>query len=150
MKFCSKLMVTSFLISILISANLAYASNDKIAVVDIQKVVSGSKQVKALKDEQYKKAAELEKWLEVAQSDISKQSTDENKKKLIKKYDEELAKKREINSKAYNKKLNEIDANVSQTIVNYAKSKGYDMVFAKSNVLYGGVDITGEIIKLIK
>ena len=69
---------------------------------------------------------------------------------MIKKYDVELAKKREANTKDYTKKLNEIDANVSQVITNYAKSKSYDMVLAKSNVLFGGIDITTEIIKLVK
>ena len=133
-----------------LTMGVASADTTKIAVVDVQKVVASSKQVKTLKDEQYKKATELEKWLEVVKNDISKQSSEENKKKLIKKYDLELAKKREVISKDYNKKLNEIDLSVSQTIVNYAKSKGYDIVLAKNTVLFGGIDITNEILKVVK
>ena len=133
-----------------LTMGVASADTTKIAVVDVQKVVASSKQVKTLKDEQYKKATELEKWLKVVKNDISKQSSEENKQKLIKKYDLELAKKREVISKDYNKKLNEIDLSVSQTIVNYAKSKGYDIVLAKNTVLFGGIDITNEILKVVK
>lgn len=150
MKINLKILVMAFLMIFLMSENVANADTTKIAVVDLQKVVSSSKQVKVLKDEQYKKATELEKWLDVAKKDIEKQSTDENKQKLIKKYDSELAKKRDANTKEYTRKLNEIDASVSQVITNYAKSKSYDMVLAKSNVLFGGIDITSEIIKLVK
>ena len=150
MKINLKILVMAFLMIFLMSENVANADTTKIAVVDLQKVVSSSKQVKVLKDEQYKKATDLEKWLDVAKKDIEKQSTDENKQKLIKKYDSELAKKREANTKEYTRKLNEIDASVSQVITTYAKSKSYDMVLAKSNVLFGGIDITNEIIKLVK
>lgn len=150
MKINLKFIVMLVLMIFLMSENLANAEPTKIVVVDIQKVVSNSKQVKVLKDEQYKKAAELEKWLDVARKDIEKQSTDENKQKLIKKYDTELARKKDLNTKDYTKKLNDIDANVSKIIVDYAKSKSYDLVLVKSNVLFGGIDITQEIIKLVK
>lgn len=150
MKINLKFIVMLFLMIFLMSENVANAEPTKIAVVDIQKVVSNSKQVKILKDEQYKKATELEKWLDVARKDIEKQSTDENKQKLIKKYDTELARKKDLNTKDYTKKLNDIDASVSKIIVDYAKSKSYDLVLVKSNVLFGGIDITQEIIKLVK
>lgn len=144
-----KIIVGVFVMSVM-SVNTASADVDKIAVVDLQKVVSSSSQVKVLKDEQYKKATELEKWLQIAKKDIEKQSTAENKQKLIKKYDAELARKREMNTKEYNKKLGEIDESVSRTIATFAKSKNYDLVLAKSNVLFGGIDITNEIMKLVK
>lgn len=151
MKLNLKWLVAGVVMTTLATINASCAADtNKIAVVDLQKVVSSSKQVKVLKDEQYKKVTDLEKWLEVAQADIKKQSSEENKQKLIKKYDAELAKKREANTQEYNKKLSEIDASVSQTITNYAKSKGYDMVIAKSNVLFGGIDITNEIMKIVK
>lgn len=144
-----KFVVSVFVMSVM-SVNTASADIDKIAVVDLQKVVSSSTQVKSLKEEQYKKATELEKWLQTVKKDIEKQSTPENKQKLIKKYDAELARKREMNTNEYNKKLGEIDENVSRTIATFAKSKNYDLVLAKSNVLFGGIDITNEIIKLVK
>lgn len=150
MKINFKFFTMIFLMIFLMSENIANAEPSKIAVVDIQKVVSNSKQVKILKDEQYKKATELEKWLDVARKDIEKQSTEENKQKLIKKYDTELARKKDVNSKEYAKKLSDIDSSVSKIIIDYAKSKSYDLVLVKSNVLFGGIDITQEIIKQVK
>ena len=41
-------------------------------------------------------------------------------------------------------------ASISSTIAAQAKAKGYDIVLAKSTVLYGGEDITAEIAKIVK
>ena len=128
----------------------AQPSPVKIAVVDVNKVVSDSKEVKALKAQQDKKKDELVKWLETIKTDINKQSSNENKVKLAKKYDSELAKKQDANRKDYTKKLQTIDKNISAIINQTAKAQGYTIVFAKSSVLYGGDDITGVISKAVK
>lgn len=128
----------------------AQPSPVKIAVVDVNKVVSDSKEVKALKAQQDKKKDELVKWLETVKTNINKQSSNENKVKLAKKYDSELAKKQDANRKDYTKKLQTIDKNISAIINQTAKAQGYTIVFAKSSVLYGGDDITGVISKAVK
>ncbi len=122
----------------------------KVAVVDVQTIVSKSGQVKELKKEQETKANELNKWLETVNADIKKQSTEANRKKLLKKYNEDLAKKKEANAKEYTAKLAAIDKNISSTIAEQAKIKGYTLVLSKSSVLYGGEDITSEISKIVK
>ena len=53
-------------------------------------------------------------------------------------------------TKAYETKLVEIDKNISTLITTQAKSKGYDLVLAKSAVLMGGTDITDEIARQVK
>ncbi len=139
------------------SANLSLAAENavaaqagKVAVVDVPRIVAGSKQVKALKDEQAKKSAELNKWLETVRADVAKQQTEAGKEKLLKKYEADLAKKREANAKDYAKKLADIDKSISDTIAAQAKAKGYDIVLSKSTVLYGGDDLTAEIAKAVK
>ena len=135
-------------------ANIAMAQDaqvaPKYAVVDVQKVVASSKQVKALKVEQEKQAKELAKWIETAKADVEKQKTEELRVKVAKKYDEQLAKKREASAESYAKKLTAIDDSISKTIEAQAKANGYDMVFSKSTVLYGGDDLTNTIIKVVK
>lgn len=135
-------------------ANVAMAEDaqvtPKYAVVDVQKVVASSKQVKALKAEQENQAKELAKWIETAKADVEKQKTDEGREKLAKKYDAQLAKKREVATETYAKKLTAIDDSISAVIAKQAKEKGYSMIFAKSTVLYGGDDLTDAIIKLVK
>ena len=122
----------------------------KYAVVDVQKVVASSKQVKALKAEQEKQAKELAKWIETAKADVDKQKTDADREKVAKKYDAQLAKKREAATESYAKKLTAIDDSISAVIAKQAKDNGYTMIFAKSTVLYGGDDLTDAIIKAVK
>lgn len=122
----------------------------KIAVVDVNRVVSNSSQVMALKKEQNLKNEELHKWLTTAKADVEKQKTQEGKEKLIKKYDSDFQKKQQAIQKDYTDKLQAIDKDISGVIAKTAKDKGYDVVLAKGVVLYGGEDITNTISKLIK
>ena len=50
----------------------------------------------------------------------------------------------------YAEKLKALDSSISQQITNKAKADGYDLVLSKSTVLYGGKDITADIIKVVK
>ena len=121
----------------------------KVAIVDVAQVVAASKEVQALRKEQEAKMLELQKWLETVRADVQKQSTEENKQKLIKKY-EQFAKKQEAIKKNYASKLSSIDKNISDVITKTAKAKGYNLVLSRGIVLYGGEDITSEIAKAVK
>ena len=144
-----KILVTTLLLVTMGITNAAIADT-KIAVVDVQAVVSKSAQVQALKKEQQTKMQELEKWLPTARADVEKQQTQESKEKLLKKYNADFAKKKETIAKNYQAKLQEIDKSITATIASQAKLKGYDMVITKGTVLYGGDDITQDIMKVVK
>ena len=92
----------------------------------------------------------LQKWLNNARTDVAKQSTDENKQKLAKKYDAEFAKKQEAIKKNYATKLQAIDKSITATIAQEAKAQNYNLVLSKGSVLYGGDDITASIAKVVK
>ena len=144
-----KLLVTTLLLAAMGITNAAMADT-KIAVVDVPSVVNKSAQVQALKKEQQTKMQDLEKWLKTVRADVEKQQTQEGKEKLVKKYDAEFAKKKEAIAKNYQTKLQAIDKSISETIAQQAKLKGYDMVITKNTVLYGGDDITADIMKVVK
>ena len=138
-----------------LTANNAMAADTttcpcKMAVVEVTRVVAQSSEVQALKTEQQQKLTELQKWLETVRADVEKQQTKEGKEKLIKKYDADFAKKQEAIKSNYAKKLQAIDVSISKTIAEQAKAKNYNMIFAKGTVLYGGDDITKDIIKVVK
>lgn len=134
-----------FLVSPMVQANVK-----KIAVVDVQKVVNKSAQVQALKKEQEAKRKELSNFIKKAGEDINKETDSVKKKALMDKYDKQLKTKQETNLKAYKTKLEAIDKNINTTIIQHAKTMGYDMVLTKGVVLYGGDDITEAILKVVK
>ena len=145
MKKTLLLVLTAFILG----TGIAMAEQ-KIAVVDVPAIVAKSTQVQALKKEQQTKIQNLEKWLKTAQADVEKQTTLEGKEKLLKQYNAEFAKKKEALASDYQAKLRTIDKNISDTISATAKAKGYNMVISKGVVLYGGVDITADVQKVIK
>ena len=132
--------------------NFALSDNhlSKIAIVDVDGVLSKSVQFMALRKEQQNKTDELEKWIVKAKADVDKQTTQEAKTKLAKKYDEELLKRRKDIQDDYTNKLHTIDKNISAILAKEAKNRGYEVVLPKNVVLYGGDDITNSIAKLVK
>lgn len=148
-RFMKKTILAAALFCGLIAINPVFAK-DKVAVVDVPVVVAQSQQVQALKKEYNLKVQDLEKWLTTVRADVEKQQTQEGKEKLLKKYNDEFAKKQEAILKDYQAKLRLIDKSISDTIAQQAKAMGYDVVFSKGMVLYGGDDITADVKKVVK
>ncbi|HIU86276.1 TPA: OmpH family outer membrane protein [Candidatus Spyradomonas excrementavium] len=124
--------------------------NTEVAVVDVQKVVSASKQVNALKAEQKAKMEGLAAFVKKANEEVAAQKDEAKKKQLADKYTKELNTKKEAINKTYTEKLQAIDKNVSELIAKKAKAGGFNVVLAKGVVLYGGTDITASIAKEVK
>lgn len=121
-----------------------------IAVVDLQKVVDNSTQVKTLKNEHSAKIKELNGIITKAQEEIAKQT---NTKKIVEiqdKYTNQFNSKKAEIDKMYAAKLAGIESQIKSEIEKKARKDGYDFVFAKSVVLYGGKDITSEISETVK
>lgn len=146
-----RIMTLSIITTIIAAAGVFAAPQpQKIAVVDIQKVVSSSSQVKTLKAAQEAKNKELTNFIKKAQAEVNKQ-TDANKKKSVAaQYEKQLIAKREANAKEYANKLKAIDTNITAQIGKKATEMGYTMVLPKSAVIYGGDDITATILQVIK
>ena len=144
-----KKVLSLTLMALILGSGVAMAEQ-RIAVVDVQAVVSKSAQVQALKKEQQAKMQDLEKWLKTAQTDVEKQQTKEGKEKLLKKYNAEFAKKKEAIAKDYAARLQAVDKSITETISTTAKTKGYNMVISKGVVVFGGDDITADVQKVVK
>ncbi len=122
----------------------------KIAVVDVQKVVASSAQVKALKADRDAKVKDLTTFVANARAAVAKEPNAAKKKELENKYNKELNAKRNAIQKDYAKKLANIDKSISAVVAQKAKAANYDIVLAKGVVLYGGTDITAEVTKSVK
>lgn len=144
-------MKKSFLLAItlFLTSNLSFAA-DNIAVVDLQKLVGSSAQVKLLKQEHTKKLSELDKIIVNARGEISNEKDPAKVLLLEDKYLKEFNNKKEALEKEYNTKLDNIERNIKNEISKKAQKDGYDYVFAKSVVLYGGKDITSELVGNVK
>lgn len=142
-----KIMKKSLLalaIGVLMTMNCVQAE-DNIAVVDLQKIVSGSNQVKQLKQEHAKKMEELNKIIVNARGEISNETDSAKILQLEEKYTKEFNTKKTALENDYNSRLNNIEKNIKEEIAKKAQAENYDYVFAKSVLLYGGKDITSEI-----
>lgn len=125
---------------------ISYAeAEDSIAVVDLQKIVSESSQVKQLKQEHSKKIDELNRIIVNARGEIANETDTEKIIKLEEKYTNEFNTKKNSLEREYNTRLSSIESNIKDEIAKKAKKDGYEYVFAKSVLLYGGKDITNEI-----
>lgn len=142
-----KVLLSFFLITM--TSSLAFAE-DKIAVVDLQQIVSNSSQVKQLKQEHSRKIADLDKIIINARGEISNEKDPAKVLLLEDKYMKEFNTKKEALERDYNNRLSSIEKNIKGEISKKAQKDGYDYVFAKSVVLYGGKDITNEISANVK
>ena len=129
------------ILGLFLSINYSYAEGGTIAVVDLQKIVSNSAQVKQLKQEHAKKMDELNN----ARGEISNETDSAKILQLEEKYTKEFNTKKSALEKDYNARLNAIEKSIKDEIAKKAQADKYDYVFAKSVLLYGGKDITNEI-----
>ena len=134
------LIITMFAVQ-----NYIFATENSVAVVDLQKLVSNSSQVKQLKQEHSKKMDELNKIIVNARGAIANETDSAKILQLEEKYTKEFNAKKQALEKDYNTKLSNIEKNIQAEITKKAQKDKYDYVFAKSVVLYGGKDITNEI-----
>ena len=121
-----------------------------IAVVDLQKVVDNSAQVKTLKNEHTAKIKELNGIITKAQEEIAKQTDTKKIVEIQDKYTNQFNNTKSEIDKIYSSKLANIETQIKSEIEKKAKADGYDFVFAKSVALYGGKDITSEISGMVK
>ena len=71
----------------------------------------------------------LGKWLKTAQADVEKQKTQDGKNKLLKKYNAEFAKKKEVLAKDYASRLQAVDKSITDTLTTQARLKGYNIIW---------------------
>ena len=122
----------------------------KVAVVDATKIVANSSAVKNLRAEQEKKMKEMQTTIEKARTEISKETDSAKIAQLQEKYRNQINQQKIALDTDYNKKLNQIDSDIRNTVVEKAKSMNYDLVLPKNIVFFGGDDITDVIAKDIK
>lgn len=121
----------------------------KLGVINIQAVVAQSPAVIALRDEEQAKRASLQDWVNARNVEIAA-AEEANKAKLTQKYQAELNERQQAMQADYTKRVQEIDADLNKLIAAEAKKEELDYVFNVGSIIFGGKDITPEILEAIK
>lgn len=121
-----------------------------VGVVDVQKIVENYDKVNTLKTDRKVKIDSLRSFIENARTQVAKESNETQKKALEDKLNKELNDKKNAIDTEYAKQLEIINKNVTDAINKVAKEKQADVVLAKNSVLFGGDDISNDVLKALK
>ena len=122
----------------------------RIAMMDVDRVVSKAASVQELKKEREQKEKELERWLNNARKQIEKPDSKDVKSKLAQRYEKEFQEKKAAVAREFKEKLKSVNENVTRQIITAVKENNYDIVLSKAVVVCGCDDITELIEKAIK
>ncbi len=121
----------------------------RVAIVDIQKVVANSNEIKTLKIEQEKQIQNMQSTINKARTEISKEKDPSKIAALEEKYRNEINNQKLALDTSYNTKIKAIDSKIKTAVVEKARSMNYNIVLPKNTVLFGGDDITDQVATII-
>lgn len=122
----------------------------KAAVVDIPWVLNQMPAFIAEQQAQQKKAEALQAWGEAANKQVAAQPTPLQQQALAHKLQQEYMLRQQALQQDYAKALQAIDEKLELLIANTAKELGFDFVFAKTTLIFGGEDISQQVAQKIK
>ena len=127
-------LVTVFVMSLFLGGCSFGKTN--IGVLDVNKVMTDSPQVKAYQDQLNTKGKELSDQLEKDKASLSQEDFQTHQKAA---YDEFMKVKQDLEG--------QIDSAIKQALEQVAKEKNLGVVVYKNSVAQGGTDITDDVIK---
>ncbi len=145
--------VVTVVVAVAISCGLCCMScckKNNIAVVDVQKVVESSKAVEEFRVAQQNAEKALQEWIEKSNAEVEKVKGEKEKTALINKYREEFEQKRANLQESNIQSLHKLDADMTAVIEKVAKAAGFNKAFPKNTVIFGGTDITEDVINAMK
>ena len=138
--------VVAFILGCVCCCSMCCKKTAKIAVVDVQRVVSQARPVAELRQDVQTQMGNLQQWIDASNAEINKIESQEKKDALTKQRQAELSQKQQAIQSDYAEKLQKLDAELTATIEKTAKAEGFNMTLTKNSVATGGVDITDKVI----
>lgn len=138
------------IVAFVIGLTISKCTTPEIGIIDLKKIGSEAEMFKQYKQEQDAQEEQLAKWVSKVQKEIANAKTDKKRKELIEKYSKEEIQKREEIQNVLGPKIKENDEKIRALIKEEAESKGLSAVVLKDVVMFGGVDITEDVIKQAK
>ncbi|MDY6407554.1 MAG: OmpH family outer membrane protein [Pseudomonadota bacterium] len=122
----------------------------KIAVVNVNRVVLAYPKLSFVQRENALKVGELSQWIDSAQKQIDSEKDKAKKAKMIQQTQVVARQKKEEIQKEYAVKTAELDQEITDIVTRVAKESGCTIVFAKTAVVSGGLDITEKVLDKFK
>ncbi len=122
----------------------------KYAVVDVTKVVNSSQSVKELKQERAAQKEAINKFLKEGNAQLNAEKDKAKKAELKKKLNNDFKLMTQNFDKQYQEKLLNANKEIISEINKIGKERQYDLILTTDSVLYGGEDITNEIVREVK
>ena len=123
------LKISGIAAGVIVLAALVYAAFRpccKVAMVNVEQVVANSPAIAELRAERQNEIAEMQK------------------------YGEELAARQQQMQEKYAEQLKQVDDQMTALISDVAAENGFKLVFSKTMVVVGGVDITDQVLQKLK
>ena len=124
-------------------------TNIKAAIVDIPWILKQLPSFVSAQEEQQKKVMALQQWVNSANAEINAVKDVAKQRALSAQFQQELEQRQQAIQQIYTQKLQKIDAEVSKIIADTALEQGYDFVFAKTTLIFGGTDISEKVAQKI-
>ncbi len=142
--------VVAAVISSLVTYKAMARKAANFAVVDVQRVVMSSKDLVALNSERNAQIQNLRKMADEANEKINKENKEDEKKKLSEKFLAQINAKKADYDKEYASALQASDQKLNGIINSVAEKEGLKIVFNKSSLVTGGVDITDAVVEQVR
>ena len=146
-----KLFVTALAVAIvLLVTNTTAFAEQKIGLVDMEKVLNNYDKAKAAQADLQAKQEELQKMLIDAKKQIDNAKSDKDKEKLQQEIADKITQKSKTFKENFTQKWEVVENNVLSTIKQVADSEDYTLVMDKQSVIAGGDDITDKVMSALK
>ena len=142
--------VIAAVVSSLVTYKAVASKASRFAVVDFQQIVVASKDVAALREEREKQVQDLRKMADDANAKITSESNEAKKKNISEQYLAEINARKAEYDKLYAASLQASDKKLNEVVKEIADKKGLNVIFSKTALVEGGVDITDDVIAEVK
>lgn len=123
------------------------STTTNIAVVNLKQVVGQSQKLMLIRRENDIKLKELSNWLDGVEKDIASEKDKKKRENLAGQYKKLAKEKEDLIKQEYNKKLKEIDTEITTLVEEVADKAGCEVILDQNVVVKGGKNITSDVIK---
>ncbi len=148
------LIILMAILAAVVSSFVTYKATagnaQRIAVVDLQRVIAESKDVAALKIMRDGQMQNLKNMADAANNQIKDVKDEDARKKLSEEYLAKINAQKEGYDKLYASALQASDQKLNDTVKAVAQKQGLNVIINKASMVDGGIDITDSVIDLVK